>query len=322
MARNPQLNAHNDLQNLLSIEGLSKALLQKALDTANSLIQQETLELVYVRWLKSLSVFNLFFESAPYIQNSFEIAAKRLSAEVFNVNLDDKSSSLAVREALNHTIAMNANIVVIRHSNSGTAHFAAQYLPEHIHVINAGDGQFADPTRVLHDMLILQHVKESFTDIRVALVGDILHSALARSHIHALSILGVPEIRVIAPKILLPAEIESLGVHIYSDLETGLKDMDVVIVSELPTSQYKNSLFPSSSEYFYTYGITEDKLKVAHPDVCVLPSGKLTENTEISATLTLSMTQLLSSYPLFGVAIRMAIMAMITQKVPSLSTSS
>ncbi|MES2206927.1 MAG: aspartate carbamoyltransferase catalytic subunit [Pseudomonadota bacterium] len=319
MARNPQLNAHNDLQNLLSIEGLSKALLHKALDTANGLIQSETLELMYVRWLKGLSVFNLFFDSAPYIQNSFEIAAKRLSAEIFNVSLAHQKSSIAVREALNHAIAMNANIVVVRHSNSGTAHFAAQYLPDHIHVINAGDGQFADPTRVLHDMLILQHIKKSFTDIRVALVGDILHSALARSHIHALSILGVPEIRVIAPKTLLPAEIESLGVHIYSDLETGLKDMDVVIVSELPTSPYKNSLLPSSAEYFHTYGLTENRLKAAHPEVCVLSSGKLTENIEISATLALSINQLLSSYPLFGVAIRMAIMAMITQKIPSLS---
>src|SRR3989338_4179470 len=214
--RNPQLNGKGELQHLLTIEGLPRETLIHILDTATSFVGVTAREVKKVPLLRGKSVFNLFFEPSTRTRTTFEIAAKRLSADVINLNVG--TSSQTKGETLLDTVAnlsaMNADMFVVRHAESGAAHLIARHVAPHIHVINAGDGRHAHPTQALLDMFTIRHYKKEFHNLRVAIVGDILHSRVARSQIHALTTLGVPEVRVIAPKTLLPTMVENLGVQV------------------------------------------------------------------------------------------------------------
>ncbi|MGE5712959.1 MAG: aspartate carbamoyltransferase catalytic subunit, partial [Betaproteobacteria bacterium] len=218
MASNPQLNRHGELHHLLSIDGLPRPVIERILTTADSFINIAEREVKNVPLLRGKSVFNLFFENSTRTRTTFEIAARRLSADVFN--LDITRSSTAKGESLLDTIdnltAMQADMFVVRHATSGAPYLIARHASEsapHVHVINAGDGRHAHPTQGLLDMYTIRHYKGDFTNLRVAIVGDILHSRVARSQIHALTTLGCPEIRVIGPKTLLPAHVNRLGVQ-------------------------------------------------------------------------------------------------------------
>src|SRR3982075_3652518 len=227
MQRNPQLNANGELQHLLSIEGLPREIVVQILDTAESFAGVTEREVKKVPILRGKSVFNLFFEPSTRTRTTFEIAAKRLSADVINLNVG--TSSQTKGETLLDTVAnlsaMHADMFVVRHSESGAAHLIARHVAPYIHVINAGEGRHAHPTQGLLDMFTIRHYKRDFTKLKVAIVGDILHSRVARSQIHALTTLGVPEVRVIGPKTLLPTNVDNLGVHVYHDMSKGLKDV-------------------------------------------------------------------------------------------------
>src|SRR5215212_5636726 len=214
--RNPQLNRNDELIHLLSIEGLPQSILQHILDTAGTFLSVNERDVKKVPLLRGKSVFNLFFENSTRTRTTFEIAAKRLSADV--INLDIARSSTAKGESLLDTIAnlsaMHADMFVVRHSESGAPYLIARHCAPHVHVVNAGDGRHSHPTQGLLDMFTIRHYKHDFAGLRVAIIGDILHSRVARSHINALTTLGCPEIRVIAPKTLLPSNAESLGVHV------------------------------------------------------------------------------------------------------------
>jgi len=208
---NPQLHADGRLKHLLSIEGLPKRILNDILDTAESFVGVAEREVKKVPLLRGKTVCNIFFENSTRTRTTFEIAAKRLSADVLNLNVSTSSQSKGetILDTVNNLIAMHADMFVVRHNQSGAAHLIAQHVPDHISVINAGDGRHAHPTQGLLDVFTIRKYKPDMHNLRIAIVGDVLHSRVARSEIHALTTLGVPEVRVIAPKTLLPTDVEN-----------------------------------------------------------------------------------------------------------------
>jgi len=314
---NPQLNRDGELIHLLSIEGLPKAILTQILDTAASFMEVSSREVKKVPLLRGKSVFNLFFENSTRTRTTFEIAAKRLSADV--INLDINKSSTAKGETLLDTIdnlcAMDANLFVVRHASSGAPYLIADHLRRigrnDIHVVNAGDGRHAHPTQGLLDMYTIRHYKQDFTQLRVAIVGDILHSRVARSDIHALTTLGVPEVRAIGPETLLPKHLDKLGVQVFHDMEEGLKDCDVVIMLRLQNERMNGALLPSAGEYFRHYGLTPQKLALAKPDAIVMHPGPMNRGVEIHSAVADGPQAVILPQVTFGIAVRMAVMSIV-----------
>jgi aspartate carbamoyltransferase catalytic subunit len=310
---NPQLDSDGRLRHLLSIEGLPKKILNQILDTAESFVGVAEREVKKVPLLRGKTVCNLFFENSTRTRTTFEIAAKRLSADVISLNVSTSSQSKGetILDTVDNLIAMHADMFVVRHSQSGAAHFIAKHVPEHIHVINAGDGRHSHPTQGLLDMFTIRKYKPDLHNLRVAIVGDVLHSRVARSEIHALTTLGVPEVRVIAPKTLLPTQVEKLGVHVFHDMKTGLKDVDVVMMLRLQNERMNGAMLPSAQEYFKTYGLTQEKLSLAKPDAIVLHPGPMNRGVEIDSSVADGQQSAILPQVTYGIAIRMAVMAML-----------
>src|SRR5512140_687329 len=224
--RNPQLNDKGELQHLLTVEGLPRAILDQILDTATSFVGVTAREVKKVPLLRGKSVFNLFFEASTRTRTTFEIAAKRLSADVINLNIAVSSHTKGetLLDTVDNLSAMHADLFVVRHAQSGAPHLIANHVASHLHVVNAGDGRHAHPTQGLLDLYTIRHFKKDFTRLSVAIVGDVLHSRVARSLIHALTTLGVPDVRVVGPKTLLPEGVERLGVRVFHDMREGIRD--------------------------------------------------------------------------------------------------
>jgi aspartate carbamoyltransferase catalytic subunit len=298
---------------LLSIEGLPKRIMNQILDTAESFVGVAEREVKKVPLLRGKTVCNLFFENSTRTRTTFEIAAKRLSADVIslNVNTSSQSKGETILDTVDNLIAMHADMFVVRHSQSGAAHFIAKHVPDHIHVINAGDGRHSHPTQGLLDMFTIRKYKPDLHNLRVAIVGDVLHSRVARSEIHALTTLGVPEVRVIAPKTLLPTQVEKLGVHVFHDMKAGLKDVDVVMMLRLQNERMNGAMLPSAQEYFKTYGLTQDKLNLAKPDAIVLHPGPMNRGVEIDSSVADGSQSVILPQVTYGIAVRMAVMAML-----------
>jgi aspartate carbamoyltransferase catalytic subunit len=310
---NPQLNKNGELQHLLTIDGLSAAIVRHILDTADSFLNVAEREVKKVPLLRGKAIFNLFFEPSTRTRTTFEIAAKRLSADVINLNVGASSASKGetLLDTVDNLIAMQADMFVVRHGQSGAAHLIARHVSPDIHVVNAGDGRHAHPTQALLDMFTIRHYKREFHNLRVAIVGDVLHSRVARSQIHALTLLGVPEVRVIAPKTLLPAEVERMGVQVYHDMTQGLRDVDVVIMLRLQNERMRGALLPSAQEYFKYYGLTLDKLALAKPDAIVMHPGPMNRGVEIDSDVADGVQSVILSQVTFGIAVRMAVMSIL-----------
>jgi len=311
--RNPQLNKHGELIHLLSIEGLPRAVIEQILDTAGSFLSVNDREVKKVPLLRGKSVFNLFFENSTRTRTTFEIAAKRLSADV--INLDIARSSTAKGETLLDTVAnlsaMHADMFVVRHSESGAPHLIAQHCAPHVHVVNAGDGRHAHPTQGLLDMYTIRHFKKDFRNLTVAIVGDIVHSRVARSDIHALNILGVPEIRAVGPKTLVPGDLRDMGVRVCHDMAEGVKDADVVIMLRLQNERMNGGMLPSSGEFFKHFGLTPEKLALAKPDAIVMHPGPINRGVEIASEVADGKSSVILPQVTFGIAVRMAVMAIL-----------
>jgi aspartate carbamoyltransferase catalytic subunit len=311
--RNPQLNKHGELIHLLSIEGLPRPVLHHILDTASTFLSVSDREVKKVPLLRGKSVFNLFFENSTRTRTTFEIAAKRLSADV--INLDIAKSSASKGESLLDTIAnlsaMHADMFVVRHSESGAPYLIAQHCAPHVHVVNAGDGRHAHPTQGLLDMYTIRHYKKDFTKLRVAIVGDIVHSRVARSDIHALTTLGVPEIRAVGPKTLVPGDLREMGVRVCHDMTEGIRDADVIIMLRLQNERMSGAMLPSAGEFFKSYGLTEDKLALAAPDAIVMHPGPINRGVEIDSAVADGQHSVILPQVTFGIAVRMAVMSII-----------
>lgn len=311
--RNPQLNKHGELIHLLSIEGLPPTVITHILDTASSFLSVNDREVKKVPLLRGKSVFNLFFENSTRTRTTFEIAAKRLSADV--LNLDIARSSTAKGETLLDTVAnlsaMHADMFVVRHSESGAPYLIAQHCAPHVHVVNAGDGRHAHPTQGLLDVYTIRHFKGDFRQLTVAIVGDIVHSRVARSDIHALNILGVPEIRAVGPKTLVPGDLREMGVRVCHDMAEGVRDADVIIMLRLQNERMSGAMLPSSGEFFKAFGLTPEKLALAKPDAIVMHPGPINRGVEIDSTVADGAQSVILPQVSFGIAVRMAVMAIL-----------
>ena len=311
--QNPQLTDDGELKHLLSIEGLPKRILNQILDTAESFVGVAEREVKKVPLLRGKTVCNLFFENSTRTRTTFEIAAKRLSADVITLNVSTSSQSKGetILDTIDNLTAMHADMFVVRHAQSGAAHMIAKHVAPHISVINAGDGRHAHPTQGLLDVFTIRKYKPEMHNLRVAIVGDVLHSRVARSEIHALTTLGVPEVRVIAPKTLLPQDVEKLGVHVYHDMNEGLKDVDVVMMLRLQNERMAGAMLPSAQEYFKTYGLTSEKLALAKPDAIVMHPGPMNRGVEIDSAVADGTQSVILPQVTYGIAVRMAVMSIL-----------
>lgn len=311
--RNPQLNKNGELIHLLSTEGLSKDILTQILDTASNFVSVNDREVKKVPLLRGKSVFNLFFENSTRTRTTFEIAAKRLSADVFNLDIARSSASKGetLLDTIDNLSAMAADIFVVRHSESGAPYLIAKHVAPHVHVVNAGDGRHAHPTQGLLDMYTIRHYKQDFSNLRVAIVGDVLHSRVARSDIHALTTLGAAEVCVVGPRTLVPSDMASMGVRVFHNLEEGIKDCDVIIMLRLQNERMSGALLPSSQEYFKSFGLTEKRLELAKPDAIVMHPGPINRGVEIDSAVVDGPQAVILSQVTFGIAVRMAVMSIV-----------
>ncbi|HWY73135.1 MAG TPA: aspartate carbamoyltransferase catalytic subunit [Burkholderiaceae bacterium] len=308
---NPQLNGDGELHHLLSLDDLPRGIIERILSTADSFISIGSREVKSVPLLRGRSVFNLFFENSTRTRTTFEIAAKRLSADVFNLNIASSSAAKgeSLLDTINNLTAMQADLFVVRHSQSGAPHLIARHVAPHVHVINAGDGRHAHPTQGLLDIYTIRHYKRDFSALSVAVVGDILHSRVARSDLHALRAVGVPDVRAVGPLTLLPDGLESLGVRVFTSLEQGIAGVDVVIMLRLQNERMDGALLPSASEYFREYGLTPEALRAAKPDCIVMHPGPMNRGVEIDSRVADGAHSVILPQVTFGIAVRMAVLS-------------
>jgi len=313
MSRQIQLSEQGKLKHFLSIEGLDKSLLTEILDTAESFAGLPEQQVKKVPLLRGKTIVNLFFENSTRTRTTFELAATRLSADVLNINIATSATSKgeSLLDTIRNLEAMHVDMFVVRHALSGAAHFIAEHTAPHISVINAGDGQHAHPTQAMLDMFTIRQHKKRFEGLKVAIVGDILHSRVARSQIQALNTLGVAEVRVIAPHTLLPANVESMGVIPLQNMEEGLSNVDVVIMLRLQKERMNSAFLPSENEFFRCYGLTEAKLKLAKSDAIVMHPGPINRGVEIASSVADGPQSVILQQVSNGIAVRMAIMSMV-----------
>ncbi|MCW1935551.1 aspartate carbamoyltransferase catalytic subunit [Pseudomonas sediminis] len=308
-----QLNDQGQLRHFLSLDGLPRELLTEILDTADSFLEVGARAVKKVPLLRGKTVCNVFFENSTRTRTTFELAAQRLSADVISLNVSTSSTSKGetLFDTLRNLEAMAADIFVVRHADSGAAHFIAEHVCPNLAIINGGDGRHAHPTQGMLDMLTIRRHKGDFENLSVAIVGDILHSRVARSNMLALKTLGCPDIRVIAPKTLLPIGLEqAYGVRVFSDADEGLKDVDVVIMLRLQRERMQGGLLPSEGEFYRLFGLTEQRLKLAKPDALVMHPGPINRGVEIESAVADGPQSVILNQVTYGIAIRMAVLSM------------
>ena len=307
-----QLNEQGQLRHFLSTDGLPRATLTEILDTAAGFVSTDERAAKKFPLLRGRTVVNLFFEPSTRTRTTFEVAAKRLSADVLNIDIGRSSTSKGetLMDMLWNLEAMGADMFVVRHGDSGAPHFIARHVTPRVAVINAGDGRHAHPTQAMLDMFTIRHFKGDFTGLTVAIVGDILHSRVARSGIAALRVLGCPDIRIVAPRTLLPADAESLGAKIYHNLADGIRDADVVMSLRLQKERMQSALLPSEQEFYRLYGLTGEKMRAAKPDAIVMHPGPINRGVEIASDVADGAQSVILQQVTFGIAVRMAVMAL------------
>jgi aspartate carbamoyltransferase catalytic subunit len=298
-------------RHLLGIAGLSKAEMLFLLDTAESFREISEREVKKVPTLRGKTIINLFYESSTRTRTSFEIAAKRLSADA--VNITAAVSSVTKGETLLDTarnlVAMRPAAIVIRHPSSGAPHFLARLVD--CPVINAGDGMHEHPTQALLDMLTMRERKGTVDKLTVAIVGDILHSRVARSNALALTVLGA-KVRFVGPRTLLPEEFRLWGAELYTDLRAGLAGTDVVMALRLQRERQIRNFFPSIEEYSRHFCITPAALAEAKPDVLIMHPGPMNRGIEIDSRVADGPYSVILDQVTNGVAVRMALLYLLT----------
>lgn len=306
---NPQFNRYGELTHLLTTEGLPRRILEQILDAAQAFVPEAGATPQANTSLQGRRVFTLFCESSRQAlpsptRDSFTIAAQGLSAEVLDVNDAGACQGGTLLETLRRLPATPDDLLVLRHGASGAAYTVLTHNVCPAHIINAGDGRHAHPTQALIDMLGIRRIKHDFTTLTVAIVGDILHSGLARSTIHALTTLGAPELRVVAPMALLPEGLPQLGVRACASVEEGLADADVIILLHPGRALEGTSQWPSKLAYYRDYALTPERLAHAKPDALVLHAGPMDVGVDPAGhALALRLQQ-----PVLALALRQAVM--------------
>lgn len=298
-------------KDLLALEDLSREEVELVLDTAESFKEVSDRDVKKVPALRGKTIANLFFEPSTRTRTSFELAAKRLSADVVNFSSSDSSTSKgeSLRDTAKNIESMHVDTIVMRHSSSG----ASEYLARNIRagVVNAGDGIHEHPTQGLLDMFTMRQKKKSLDGIKVCLIGDILHSRVARSNIWGLKKFGA-KITVCGPPTLIPRQIEDLGVEVCYDLDKAVKDQDVLNILRIQLERQKGAFFPSIREYAAEYGITKDMLKKAKEDVIIMHPGPINRGVELSGDVADGSHSVILEQVTNGVAVRMAVLFLTT----------
>ncbi|KAF0119183.1 MAG: aspartate carbamoyltransferase catalytic subunit [Rhodospirillaceae bacterium] len=295
-------------RHLLGIQGLSPVEIESLLDLADSYVALNREADKKRGVLRGRTVINLFFENSTRTRTSFELAGKRLGADVINMQV--ATSSVNKGETLIDTAvtlnAMHLDVLVVRHPDSG----AVKLLAEKVNcaVINGGDGTHEHPTQALLDALTIRRRKGRLSGLRVAICGDILHSRVARSNIHLLNIMGA-EVRVVAPRTLLPTGIEALGVDVHHDMRTGLRDVDIVMMLRVQNERMSGNFVPSTREYFHFFGLDYNKLALAKPDALIMHPGPMNRGFEIDSDVADDVERsVIREQVEMGVAVRMAVL--------------
>jgi aspartate carbamoyltransferase catalytic subunit len=295
------------VRHLLGIEGLSKESALQLLDAARAFWEMNRRSVKKAPTLRGKTVINLFFENSTRTRTSFELAGKRLSADV--VNISAQSSSTKKGETLRDTVAtldaMAPDVLVIRHSASGAPHFVAKQT--RAAVINAGDGLHEHPTQALLDAFTIRHHKQSFDGLTVLICGDVAHSRVARSNILLLNLLGA-KVRVVGPRTLLPRDVASLGVEVFHDLPSALAGVDVVMTLRIQQERLESAFLPNTREYSRTFGIDAARLRLAAKDAIVMHPGPLNRGVEISDEVADGPHSVVLDQVEAGVAVRMAVL--------------
>ena len=313
MNKSIQFDAAGRLRHFLTIDGLSRDLLVRIMDVAESFSSVTEQQVKKVPLLRGKTIVNLFFENSTRTRNTFELAAKRLSADVLNVNIATSATSKgeSLLDTIRNIEAMHVDMFVVRHEASGAAHFIARHVAPHIRVVNAGDGSHSHPTQAMLDMFTIRQHKRDFSRLKVAIVGDVLHSRVARSEILALNTLGVAEVRVVAPKTLLPIHAESFGVKVFHEMDQGLAGVDVIVMLRLQKERMSGAFLPSEHEYFSYFGLTEERLAKAKPDAIVMHPGPINRGVEIDSRVADGPQSVILQQVGNGIAVRMAVMSMV-----------
>jgi aspartate carbamoyltransferase catalytic subunit len=299
-------------KDILGIQDMTVDEINLILDTAESFLEISTRDIKKVPTLRGKSVINLFYEASTRTRTSFEIAGKRLSADTINISAS--TSSVVKGETLMDTArtleAMNPDIIVIRHSAAGAPHLLASLVSQSI--INAGDGAHEHPTQALLDMMTIKEKKGKIAGLKVAIVGDILHSRVARSNIYGLSKMGA-QVVIAGPATMLPRDIERMGVKAYTKLENAIPDADVIMMLRIQLERQKQNIFPSLREYAQHYCLNRKNIKLAKNDVIVMHPGPINRGVEISPDIADDPAcSVILDQVNKGVAVRMALLYLLT----------
>ncbi len=309
-----QFNKDKRLKHLLTIEGLKKEHIIEILNKAEDFFVPSG-EIKQTSLLQGKTVANVFFEPSTRTRSTFELAAKKLCANVLNLDISHSSTSKgeSLRDTVRNLQAMQCQIFVVRHSASGAAHFVASHVNEDVCIINAGDGCHAHPTQALLDMYTIRKHRGEFHKLNVAIVGDILHSRVARSQIQALQILGAAQIHVIGPKTLMPKYIEHLGVKVFHNLHEGLQGVDVIMMLRLQLERMQSGLLPKGNAYYRLYGLTHESLQAANKDALIIHPGPINRGVEIQSDIADGPNAVILDQVTNGIAVRMAVMSLLAE---------
>ena len=317
---NLQLNADGSLRHLLTLKGLDKSLLVELLDDAEQFVSPAVGAAARSQSLLGRTVANLFFEPSTRTRASFDLAAKRLGADV--LNLDVNTSSRKKGESILDTIytlqAMHVDIMVIRDASAGVPAYIARHVNDHVSILNAGEADVSHPTQGLLDLLTIRQRKGQIAGLTVAIVGDIRHSRVARSAAEGLQTLDVGELRLISPAALAPDPDEMPFASIFDNLDDGLRDADVVMALRIQRERIGNlDGIPGIEEYFSNFGISSERLRVAAPDAIVMHPGPMNRGIEIESRLADSPASAITQQVANGVAVRMAVLECVCKAMES-----
>ena len=299
----PPIAALNS-KNLLSIEGMNKLEINSLLDRADYFADLDPLKII--KTLNGYVILNVFFENSTRTRVSFELAGRRLGAEVINISVDKSSikKGESLLDTANTLSAMKPNLLIVRHPESGAPKLFSDYL--NCSIVNAGDGRHEHPTQALLDALTIRRRLGRIEGLKIAICGDILNSRVARSNIHLLTTLGV-EVRCIAPPTLMPKSLENLGVNCFNSLKDGINNVNAIMLLRLQNERMSGTESPSKREYYRFYGLDEEKLRMAHHDAVIMHPGPMNRGVEIASSLADNEDRsLIKTQVEIGVAIRMA----------------
>ena len=314
-----QLHPDGSLRHLLTLKGLDRSLLVQLLDDAERYLSPTGAMPAHNDSLAGRSVANLFFEPSTRTRASFDLAAKRLQADV--LNLDVNTSSRKKGESILDTIytlqAMQVDIMVVRDASAGVPAYIARNVEDHVSILNAGEADVSHPTQGLLDLLTIRRHKGDFSNLVVTIVGDIMHSRVARSAAHGLHTLGVGELRLVSPPPLAPPADELPYAKLLTNLDAGLRNADVVMALRIQRERIGNlDGIPGIDEYFANYGISAERMKIAAPDAIIMHPGPMNRGIEIESSLADSPQSVITEQVTNGVAVRMAVLEHVSRSMP------